>query len=94
MDSQLLQRRTIPSCRRTTASLAGYSPHPVLLSRAAASLLLQVRSGICYARVGIGVTELRPVGAQPIFEQFIARHEAKHIGSLLELEKHAHDPLL
>src|SRR5699024_2030266 len=73
-----------------TASLRGYSADPVVLTKAAKSLLPKIRPGIRYARAGIAVTELRPVGAQPMFAQFVTPHEAKHIGPLLEQIKHEH----
>src|SRR5699024_4189231 len=64
-----------------TVALPGYSADPVVLTRTAKQLLPKIRAGTRYARAGIVVTELRPVGAQPIFEQFVPPHEAKHIGS-------------
>src|SRR5690625_7789086 len=67
-----------------TVALPGYSADPVVLTKAGKSLLPKLRPGTRYARAGIVVTELRPVGAQPMFEPFVTPHEAKHIGPLLE----------
>ena len=75
-----------------TVALPGYSADPVVLTKAGKSLLPKLRPGTRYARAGIVVTELRPVGAQPMFEPFVTPHEAKHIGPLLEQIKHEHGP--
>src|SRR5699024_3275407 len=64
-------------------ALPGYSADPVVLTKAAKHLLPKIRPGTRYARAGIVVTDLRPVGAQPMFEEFVSPHEAKHIGPLL-----------
>ncbi|HEY4535506.1 MAG TPA: hypothetical protein VIG71_05970 [Enteractinococcus sp.] len=73
-----------------TVALPGYSADPVVLTKAAKHLLPKIRPGTRYARAGIVVTDLRPVGAQPMFEEFVTPHEAKHIGPLLEQIKHEH----
>ena len=73
-------------------ALPGYSADPVVLTKAAKQLLPKIRHGVRYARAGIVVTELRPVGAQPMFAEFVSPHEAKHIGSLLETVRRAHGP--
>ena len=75
-----------------TVALPGYSADPVVLTKAAKKLLPKIRPGVRYARAGIVVTELRPVGAQPMFEEFVSPHEAKQIGPLLEQIKHEHGP--
>ena len=75
-----------------TMALPGFSADPVMLTKAAKSLLPKIRHGVRYARAGIVVTDLRPVGAQPMFEEFVSPHEAKHIGPLLEQLKHEHGP--
>lgn len=75
-----------------TVALPGYSADPVVLTKAAKHLLPKIRPGTRYARAGIVVTELRPVGAQPMFEEFVSPHEAKHIGSLLEDIRRDHGP--
>lgn len=75
-----------------TVALPGYSADPVVLTKAAKSLLPKIRPGTRYARAGIVVTDLRPVGAQPMFDEFVTPHEAKHIGPLLEQIKHEHGP--
>src|SRR5699024_2096156 len=49
-----------------TVALPGYSADPVVLTKAAKQLLPKIRPGTRYARAGIVVTELRPVGAQPM----------------------------
>ena len=67
-----------------TVALAGYSADPVVLTKAAKALLSKLRPGTRYARAGIVVTELRHVGVQPMFEEFVSPHEAKQIGHLLE----------
>src|SRR5699024_8454751 len=61
-------------------------------TRTAKQLLPKIRAGTRYARAGIVVTELRPVGAQPIFEQFVPPHETKQISPLLEQIRHDHGP--
>lgn len=38
------------------------------------------------------VTDLRPVGAPPMFDGFATPYEAKQIGPLLEQIKHEHSP--
>jgi DNA polymerase V len=73
-----------------TVSLPGYSADPVVLTKAAKSLLPKIRPGTRYARAGIVVTELRPVGSQQMFDQFISPHEAKNIGPLLEQIRSEH----
>src|SRR5699024_3863318 len=75
-----------------TVALPGYSADPVVLTKAAKQLLPKIRPGTRYARAGIVVTDLRPVGAQPMFEEFVTPHEAKQIGPLLEQIKHEHGP--
>ena len=75
-----------------TVALPGYSSDPVVLTKTAKQLLPKIRHGVRYARAGIVVTELRPVGAQPMFAEFVSPHEAKHIGSLLETVRRAHGP--
>ena len=75
-----------------TVALPGYSADPVVLTKAAKSLLPKLRPGTRYARAGIVVTELRPVGAQLMFDQFVTPHEAKQVGPLLEQIKHEHGP--
>src|SRR5699024_9902424 len=67
-----------------TVALPGYSADPVVLTKAAKQLLPKIRPGTRYARAGIVVTDLRPVGAQPMFEEFVTPHEANQIGPLLE----------
>lgn len=67
-----------------TVPLPGYTADPVVLTKAAKQLLLKIRQGTRYARAGIVVTALRPVGSQQMFEQFVPSHEAKKIGPLLE----------
>lgn len=73
-----------------TVSLPGYSADPVVLTKAAKNLLPKIRLGTRYARAGIVVTELRPVGSQQMFDQFISPHEAKNIGPLLEQIRSEH----
>lgn len=75
-----------------TVSLPGYSADPVVLTKAAKQLLPKIRPGTRYARAGIVVTEMRPVGAQPMFEEFVSPHEAKQIGHLLEDIRSEHGP--
>lgn len=75
-----------------TVALPGYSADPVVLTKAAKQLLPKIRPGVRYARAGIVVTELRPVGAQPMFEEFVSPHEAKQIGPLLEQIKQEYGP--
>src|SRR5699024_5915987 len=75
-----------------TVALPGYSSDPVVLTKTAKQLLPKIRHGVRYARAGIVVTELRPVGAQPMFAEFVSPHEAKHSGSLLETVRRAPGP--
>src|SRR5690625_4444756 len=74
----------------TTIALPGYSADPVVLTKAAKHLLSKIRPGTRYARAGIVVTELRPVGSQQMFDEFISPHEAKNIGELLQDIKKQH----
>ena len=73
-------------------TLSGYSADPVVLTKAAKQLSAKIHPGTRYARAGIVVTGLRPVAAQPMFDEFVSPHEAKNLGSLLEEIKHAHGP--
>lgn len=73
-----------------TVALPGYSADPVVLTKAAKQLLPKIRPGTRYARAGIVVTDLRPVGAQTMFEEFVSPHEAKNIGGLLQDIKSQH----
>src|SRR5699024_192524 len=75
-----------------TVALPGYSADPVDLMKAAKNLLPKIRPGTRYARAGIVVTDLRPVGAQPMFDEFVTPHEAKKIGELLEHIRSEHGP--
>jgi len=75
-----------------TVALPGYSADPVDLMKAAKNLLPKIRPGTRYARAGIVVTDLRPVGAQPMFDEFMTPHEAKNIGELLEHIRSEHGP--
>ena len=75
-----------------TVALPGHSADPVVLAKAAKQLLPKIRHGVRYARAGIVVTELRPVGSQTMFAEFVSPHEAKHIGPLLEQIKDEHGP--
>lgn len=43
-----------------------------------------------YARAGIVVTDIRPTGAQEVFEPFVNPHEAKDIGPLIQKIKQRH----
>src|SRR5699024_8403281 len=73
-----------------TVALPGHSADPVVLTKAAKQLLPKIRPGTRYARAGIVVTDLRPVGSQQMFDEFISPHEAKEIGPLLEQIKTQH----
>lgn len=73
-----------------TVSLPGPTSDPLLLTRAAKQLLPQILDGVKYARAGVVVTDLRPVGAQQVFEPFINPHEAKDIGPLMQRIKQRH----
>lgn len=75
-----------------TVALPGYSADPVVLTKAAKHLLAKIRPGVRYARAGIVITDRRPVGAQPMFEEFVSPHEAKQIGTLLETVRREHGP--
>lgn len=57
---------------------------PVILSKAAiAAMEPQMVEGVRYARAGVMLTDLRPAGAQPAFEEFVSVHEKRDIGGLL-----------
>lgn len=73
-----------------TVALPGPTSDPLLLTRAAKELLPQILDGVKYARAGIVLTDLRPVGAQPTFDPFINQHEAKEIGPLIQRIKQRH----
>ena len=75
-----------------TVVLPGYSADPVVLTKAAKNLLSKIRPGTRYARAGIVVTDLRPVGSQPMFDEFVSPHEANNIGELLEHIRSEHGP--
>lgn len=57
---------------------------PVLLARAAHTLLTRIEDGVRYAKAGIMVTDLRPSGQQAPLEVFANPHEDRGIGPLLE----------
>src|SRR5699024_5632095 len=63
---------------------------PVVLTKAAKSLLPKIIPGVWYARAGIVVTELRPVGAHQMFDTFVSPHEAKQVGPLIEQIRSEH----
>jgi len=67
-----------------TVSLPAHSADPVVLTKAAKGLLAKITPGVRYAKAGITVTALRPVGAQPMLDTFVAPHETKNVGALLE----------
>lgn len=73
-----------------TVALPGPTSDPLLLTRAAKELLPRILDGVKYARAGVVVTDLRPVGAQPTFDPFINQHEAKEIGPLIQQIKQRH----
>lgn len=73
-----------------TVALSGHSADPVVLTKAAKSLLPKIIPCVRYARAGIVVTELRPVGAHQMFDAFVSPHEAKHIGPLIEQIRSQH----
>ena len=71
--------------------IASYAP-VLVLTKAAKNLLAKIRTDVRYTRAGIVVTDLRSVGAQPMFEEFVSPHEAKQIGTLLEAVRREHGP--
>lgn len=73
-----------------TVAMTVHSADPVVLTKAAKSLLPKITPGVRYAKAGITVTELRPVGAQPMFDEFVSPHESKHVGTLLEQVRAEH----
>lgn len=70
-----------------TVALRGPTSDPLLLTRAAKELLPQILDGVRYARAGVVVTDLRPVGARPTFDPFVNQHEAKEIGPLITADQ-------
>lgn len=73
-----------------TVAMPVHSADPVVLTKAAKSLLPKITPGVRYAKAGITVTELRPVGTQPMFDEFVSPHESKHVGTLLEQVRTEH----
>lgn len=73
-----------------TVALPGPSADPMLLTKAAKELLPKILDGVKYARAGVVVTDLRPTGAQQVFEPFNNPHEAKNIGPLIQKIKQRH----
>ncbi|MGN7202033.1 Y-family DNA polymerase [Arthrobacter sp. SAFR-044] len=57
---------------------------PLLLTKAAHTLLPHIREGLRYAKAGLMLTDLRPTGNQPPLEPFENPHEERGIGPLLE----------
>src|SRR5699024_1988404 len=78
-----------------TVALPAYSADPVVLIKAAKNLLPKITEGVRYAKAGITVTQLRPVGAQSMFDEFVSSHESKNVGELLEQVRteHGGEPL-
>src|SRR5699024_6920941 len=70
----------------------GYSADPVVLTKAAKTLLPKIVDGVRYARAGIVVTDLRPSGVHEMFDEFVSPHEAKEIGPLIEHIRSEHGP--
>jgi DNA polymerase V len=57
---------------------------PVILAKAAHTLVPRIHDGLKYVRAGIMVTDLRPSGNQPPLELFENAHEERRIGPLIE----------
>jgi DNA polymerase V len=67
-----------------TVKLAAATADPVILTKAAVAALERlIVDGVPYARAGIMLTDLSPVGAAPQLPVFTTAHEEKHIGALL-----------
>ena len=73
-----------------TVSLPSYSADPVVFTKAAKALLPKITPGVRYAKAGITVTELRPVGAEQMFDGFVSPQETKQVGPLLEKIRNEH----
>ena len=73
-----------------TVSLSSYSADPMVLTKAAKSLLPKIIPGVRYAKAGITVTELRPVGSQQMLDDFVSSQETKQVGPLLEKIRSEH----
>lgn len=71
-----------------TVSLPGYSADPVVLTKAAKSLLPKIVDGIRYARAGVMVTDLRDAGPYQMFDEFVSAHEKADVGELIETIRH------
>ncbi len=61
---------------------------PVLLARAAHTLLPRMVEGTRYVRAGIVLTDLTPLGGQQVLELFVNPHERRGIGPLIEQVAH------
>src|SRR5699024_8847592 len=75
-----------------TVALPGYSADPVVLTKAAKSLLPKIRPGTRYARAAIVVADSRPAGTKATSDTYGNPHNANAIGPLLEQFKHEHGP--
>ncbi|TQL74379.1 DNA polymerase V [Enteractinococcus coprophilus] len=73
-----------------TVSLSSYTSDPVVLTKAAKHLLSKIIPGTRYAKAGITVTELRPVGSQQMLDDFASEQESKQLGALLEQVRSEH----
>lgn len=73
-----------------TVSLSAHTADPVVLTKAAKSLLPKISPGTRYAKAGITVTELRPAGAQQMLDEFASDQETKKLGALLEQVRSEH----
>lgn len=67
-----------------TVSLPSHSADPLVLLKAAKSLLPKIQPGTRYAKAGITVTEIRPAGSQDLFAELSTVDEQSKIGALLE----------
>ena len=73
-----------------TVSLSAHTADPIVLTKAAKSLLPKISPGTRYAKAGITVTELRPAGAQQMLDEFASDQETKQLGALLEQVRSEH----
>ncbi|PCC28478.1 hypothetical protein CIK76_11420 [Glutamicibacter sp. BW80] len=64
--------------------------YPVVLTKAAKALLLQVLVGVKYARNGVVLTDLRRAAMQETFDPFVSAHEQKQIGNIVEQIRNEH----
>ncbi|WP_120002827.1 Y-family DNA polymerase [Nesterenkonia muleiensis] len=67
-----------------TLSLPAPTNDPVILSRAAKSLLPKIKEGTRYTKAGITLTDLSPAGSQPTLDVLVDPQQESGLGPLLQ----------